>query len=213
MIKTNIKFIIIISVFFFCFKSYSLSENVDRIEIIGNERIPKETILMFADIKENEIINTQKINEILKNLYDSNFFENVTINFVENNLRISVTELPIIDKIVYNGIKAEKIKEAITKNLKLKPRSSYNTLILAEDNKVILNTLRDLGYYFSKIETFAEEKKDNKIDIRYEISLGEKAKIKKISFVGNKIFKDRKLINIIISEEYKFWKIISGKNF
>ena len=73
MIKTNIKFIIIISVFFFCFKSYSLSENVDRIEIIGNERIPKETILMFADIKENEIINTQKINEILKNLYDSNF--------------------------------------------------------------------------------------------------------------------------------------------
>ena len=37
-------------------------------------------------------------------------FENVTINFVENNLRISVTELPIIDKIVYNGIKAEKLK-------------------------------------------------------------------------------------------------------
>ena len=168
---------------------------------------------MFADIEENEIINTQKINEILKNLYESNFFKDVSVNFEENFLRITVTELPIIDKITYNGIKAKKIKEAITKNLKLKPRSSYNTLILAEDNKVILNTLRDLGYFFSKIETFAEEKKDNKIDIRYEISLGEKAKIKKISFIGNKIFKDRKLKNIIISEEYKFWKIISGKKF
>ena len=67
--------------------------------------------------------------------------------------------------------------------------------------------------FFSKIETFTEEKKDNKIDVRYEISLGEKAKIKKITFVGDKIFKDRKLINIIISEEYKFWKIISGKKF
>ena len=46
---------------------------------------------------------------------------------------------------------------------------------------------------FSKIETFTEEKKDNKIDVRYEISLGEKAKIKKITFVGDKILKIEKI--------------------
>ena len=45
------------------------------------------------------------------------------------------------------------------------------------------------------------------------IDLGEKAKIKKITFSGDKVFKDRKLKGIIISEEYKFWKFISGKKF
>ena len=43
--------------------------------------------------------------------------------------------------------------------------------------------------------------------------MGEKAKIQKISFIGNKIFKDRKLRRVIMSEEYKFWKFISGKKF
>ena len=43
--------------------------------------------------------------------------------------------------------------------------------------------------------------------------MGEKAKIQKISFIGNKIFKDRKLRRVIMSEEYKFWKFISGKIF
>ena len=213
MLKTYFKYTILIFIISILCKSYALSANVKEIKIIGNERIPNETILMFADVKENEHINNERVNQILKNLYGSNFFDEVTVNFNENTLIITVTELPIIDKITYNGIKAKKVKEAITKDLKLKSRSSYNTLILSEDNKKILNTLRDLGYFFSKIETFAEEKKDNKIDIRYEIDLGEKAKIKKISFVGNKIFKDRKLFNVIISEEYKFWKVISGKKF
>ena len=45
------------------------------------------------------------------------------------------------------------------------------------------------------------------------LKLGDKAKIKKISFIGDKIFKDRKLRSVIVSEEYKFWKFISGKKF
>ena len=40
-----------------------------------------------------------------------------------------------------------------------------------------------------------------------------KQKLKKITFIGNKIFKDKKLKSIIISEEYKFWKFISGKKY
>ena len=54
---------------------------------------------------------------------------------------------------------------------------------------------------------------DNKVNLIYNVDIGDKAKIKKISFIGNKIFKDRKLRSIIVSEEYKFWKFISGKKF
>ena len=49
--------------------------------------------------------------------------------------------------------------------------------------------------------------------VEYKIELGNKAKIGKISFLGDKIFKDKKLKSIIVSEEYKFWKFISGKKY
>ena len=66
---------------------------------------------------------------------------------------------------------------------------SHNLLVLTNIKKY----LKDIGYYFSEIEISVEELKDNKINIEYDITLGQKAKIKKISFIGDKIFKDRKL--------------------
>ena len=205
----------IFSILFFIFLSISIgySQVIKKIEILGNDRIPDETILMFSEIELNDFIDDKKINLILKNIYDSNFFENVSLNLKNETLFISVVELPVVEKIIYNGIKADKTLEAIKKNLKLKSRTSFDQIVLIEDREKILSVLRDLGYYFVTIETFVEDKNNNKIDIRYEIDLGEKAKIKKISFIGDKIFKDRKLRNVIISEEYKFWKFISGKKF
>jgi outer membrane protein insertion porin family len=213
MFNKQLKLSIFLFFIFFLYSKIVFSQVVKDIVINGNDRIPSETILMFSNVKIKDDINENKLNLILKDLYNSNFFEDVSINFENNVLRISVIELPVIENITYNGIKAQKVKDAITKNLKLRSRSSYDKIILIDDNNKIISVLRDLGYYFASIDTFIEEKENNKIDIRYEIDLGEKAKIKKISFIGDKVFKDRKLRNIIISEEYKFWKIISGKKF
>ena len=68
-------------------------------------------------------------------------------------------------------------------------------------------------YYYSTVDVFKENKNNNTLDLTYVINLGNKAKIKKITFSGDKIFKVRKLKSIIISEEYKFWKFISGKKY
>ena len=84
---------------------------------------------------------------------------------------------------------------------------------MKQDKNSISSSLRSLGYYFSKIDIFINDLDDNKIEITYKIDMGEKAKIKKISFIGDKIYKDKKLKRTIISEEYKFWKFISGKKF
>ena len=210
--KKNI-FFIIFSIYFFFIPILAFSQTLNKIEIKGNERIPNETILMFSNVEVGEIIDDNKLNLILKNLYESNFFKNVFVKINDGLLEIELIEYPIIEKISFNGIKAKKIVELITKNLELKSRSSFNSLILLNDRKKILSSLKNQGYYFAKVDTIIENKKDNKIDLTYEINLGDKAKIKKISFIGNKIFKDRKLISIILSEEFKFWKIVSGKKY
>ena len=149
----------------------------------------------------------------MKNIYESNFFSNVNVKLIENILQIDVSEFPVIENISYKGVKADKIKNVIFKDLKLKPRSSYNEIFLNEDKNKIQDSLRILGYFFSSVNISITQLDDNKVDLEYNIDLGKKSKIKKISFIGNKIFKDRKLKRIITSEEYKFWKFISGKKF
>ncbi len=130
------------------FSNFSIAEIVKKIEISGNQRIPNETIIMFSSVKVNDEINDIKLNEILKNLYDSNFFENVIVNFRDNNLKISVVEFPIIDEIIYKGIKAKKIQEQINNNLTLKPRSSFNKIVFLDDQKKILSTIKTTWLLF-----------------------------------------------------------------
>ncbi len=195
------------------FLSYSFSEIVKKIQITGNKRISDETILMFSRINEDQNFNSSTLNKILKNLYDSNFFSDVSVKFKEGIISIKVEEAPLIKDIKISGIKAKKFKKLIRESLILKPRGSFNNFSLSEEKKIIQSKLKSAGYYFSKIDPFVELLDDNMVSIDYRIDLGEKSKIGKISFIGDKVYKDKKLRSILVSEEYKFWKFISGKKF
>ena len=189
------------------------SEIVQRIEIEGNDRISKDTIKLFAEISLNENLNKNQINEILKRLYDTNYFKDVSVSFDNNLLLIKVLENPIIENITYEGIKAEKILDALKENALIKSRSSYNETILKEEKNRLQGVLKKLGYYDANVEIYISDEKNNLINLTLDFELGEKAKIKKILFVGNKIYKDSKLRRIIASSEYKFWKFLSGRKF
>jgi len=207
------RFFFLILLFFLNLSNPSFSEIVKKIVVEGNERISSETINIFSQISINDNLDPSEINNILKKIYISGFFEDVLVNFSNGILTIKVKENPIIQSITYEGVKANKIKDVITENLDLRERSSFNENLLLTDQNKILDNLRSLGYYFANVEVYKEDLQDNKVDIIYKINLGNKAKIGKISFLGNKVFKDNKLKRLIISEEHKFWKIISGKKY
>ena len=205
---------ILIFLFFALFNfKFAFAEIIKEVKIFGNERIPKETILMFADIKKNDSIDDIKANKILKDLYESNFFEDVSVKYENKILIISVKEFPIIEKIIIEGIKAKKFEEQIRQAFQFKPRASFNEYILNEEENLIKSILKSNGYYFSKVETYIENLDNNMVNIKYKVDLGNKAKIRKITFLGDKKFKNKRLKSIIVSEEYKFWKFISSKKF
>ena len=186
---------------------------LENIKILGNDRISKDTIKLFSKVSLNEKIDQNKLNEILKNLYETDFFSDVRVKIQDNTLTITVVENPIIEKINYEGVKANRILELLKEDALIKPRYSFNEIILKKEKFRLNQILKDLGYYKSTIEIFVNEEKNNLVNLTFNFDLGEKAKIKKIKFIGNKVFKDRKLRRIIASEEYKFWKFISGKKY
>ena len=189
------------------------SQIINKFQIEGNERIPDQTIQMLSNIKIGDDVSEKKLDELIKNLYETNFFKNISVSIDYDKLLLIVEENPIISTIKIRGIKAKRIKESISKNLSLREKSSFNEVKLNNEVKKLSNLLKDQGYMESNVEIFKEEISDNKINLIFDINLGENAKIKKISFIGNKVFKDQKLKRIIVSEEYKFWKFLSGKKY
>jgi len=209
MLKFFLQFVLF-SIFFF---SPTNSKNYEKIIVNGNERISNETILVFSEIQDNKPLDENSLNKILKKLYKSGFFKDVTVKIENDNLIIEVLENPIIQTVFIEGVKRKKTKESLYEILSLKNRSSYNEILIKKDEAAILNFLKEDGYYFSNVISSYQDLGDNKINILYQIDLGKKSKISKISFIGDKKFKDSTLKSIILSEEFRFWKFISGKKY
>ena len=208
--KNKIFFLIII---FFSISSAAFSEIINNIKVEGNKRVSDKSIEMFSNINIGDDVDQDELNQILKNVYDSNFFNDVKVTLQDNVLTIFVEESSLVENVIIKGPKSKTLIGDLEKNLKVKSRTSYNEILFLEDKKNITEALKQKGYFFSKVDVMIEELSDNKINLIYNVEIGDKAKIKKISFIGDKVFKDRKLRSVIVSEEYKFWKFISGKKF
>jgi len=195
------------------FVSNSLSEIVTSFKIQGNVRVSDSTIINFSDVKKNTNLDASDFNKVLKNLYSTNFFEDVSLNLENGILSINVKEYPIVQSIIFNGIKAEKFKDELYDQISLKEKNPYNKFLLKNDINLIKNIFKRSGYYFVEIKLDEKVNSNNTVDLIYNVNMGNKALIKKINFIGDKKYKDRKLHSVITSEEAKFWKFISKGKF
>ena len=202
-----------INIFLIFLSSFSYAEVVNKIEVNGNLRVSQETIEVLGDFNLGDDLDKNNLNQILKNLYTTDFFKDVNLSLKDNLLKISVVENPIIQSIFINGVKKKNLQEKLLELLSVKEKSSYISFKVDNDRKTILNALKSVGFYFVDIETQLVTNSNNTVDIIYDIDLGEKANIAKIKFTGNKKFKDRKLKNVITSEENKIWKVLSSKKY
>ena len=208
-----IKRFFFVIIFYFLIITNSFSEILKKFNIIGNERVSNETIIMFSKLKLGEEINQNKLNDALKELYSTNYFNDVLISSDNGDINISVSENPIIQSIKINGIKKDKIYENV-KNITSKlEKYPFVESKISDQVKLLKNILKSFGYYFVELKTSIVTNNNNTVDLIYDFELGEIAKIKKINFIGNKVFRDNTLRNVIVSEEDKFWKFITNNKF
>ena len=199
----------IVILFFFLINSV-YAEKIKKFEISGNKRISDETIIIFSGVDLNDEITKSKLDQAIKNLYQTNFFKNIILEFDNQILYLNVEENPIIENLQIEGIKKQSLVEFLKDKMQLSEMKSFDQQLLSSDLDLINNILKTNGYYFTKISSSKSLNEElNTIDLKINIELGEKAKIKKIIFLGEKIFKDKRLKEVIASGEHKFWKFIS----
>ena len=193
--------------------TFAYSEIVNDIKVNGNDRVSKETVILFSDIKKGDDIDNSTLNKSLKNLYETNFFEDVKVSFDNQVLLITVKELPVIQEIIINGIKRKTTVKEIKDAISLKEKNPFNQAQIKNDLNLILNLFKQTGYYLVDAKVKVVDNNNGTVNIVYDIDRGERASITKIEFIGDKKFKNRKLHSIITSEESKFWKFISNKKY
>ena len=189
------------------------AEIVKKIEVKGNDRISIETIKVYGEITIGNDYSTFNVNEVLKNLYNTNFFEDVKISLVNGILNIAVKEYATINSIDLQGEKSNAVKKSVLENLKLKPKESFIENRLSEDISMIKKIYATIGFNFVNVDTKIEKFDDNRINLVYLLDKGKKTDIAQINFTGDKKVKDKRLRDIIVSEEKKFWKFLSKNTF
>ena len=208
MIKILIKFLAI----YWILITFAFSEIIKEINITGNKRISNETVKVLGDLSLNNDFDNEKLNSSLKKLYNSNFFSDVKISLNKGILNINLIENPIIEDIEITGIKNKSFLESITDEIVLKNRMSFTENQLQKDIELIKNILKTNGFYFAKVvSSLSKNEQLNSVRLNIDIDRGQKARIKKIIFLGDKKIKDKKLLEVIASEEHQFWKFVSNK--
>src|SRR5210317_2047235 len=156
--------------------SHSYANIFNQINVTGNERISKETILVLSNLKTGINYDDNQLNQSLKSLFQSNFFKDINFDVLDNVLNISIVENPIIEDLEISGIKNKNIVELINNNIVLKNRKSFVKSDLLKDVNNILNILKSNGYYFAKVDPVLINNNElNSIRLEYKVELGDKA--------------------------------------
>ena len=201
--------------FFIFFIKISLvnAENIKSISVNGNDRITNETIIIFSKINIGDDLIISDLNKIINNLYETDFFKNVSVSLKNNILKIDVIENNLVQSVEINGVKNKKLKQALLDQLTLTEKRSYVEEKSIQESLKLSNFLKLSGYYFSNVDLKIQKNDNNTVNLIYNITLNKKAVVKKINFSGNKVFKSRLLSSIIVTEENKFWKFLSNKKY
>ena len=163
------KLFIVSLVFFVLLCTKSISEIVNKITVEGNQKVSAETIVIFGDVTLGKDYTQQELNLLIKKLFETTYFNNISVELENNELKIIVEENPIINTLVFKGENAKKYKETLRELLQLKEKSAFFSSNIKHDINLIKEFYRAQGFYFVKIEAQVEKLKNNRVNLIFTL--------------------------------------------
>lgn len=203
------KFLLTFICIFLFHINFSYAEILKDIDIKGNSRISKETILNIISFKKEKNYTINEINQFQKKLFESGFFKDIKIKIDSNKLNIFVIENPIISFFYINGVKNKEREDFFYDNLNLGQNKIYSDSLLKADLDKIQDIYKFFGYLDIKVKPNVSLLDNGNINLIIDVERGEKYSVNRIFFLGNKYFSNSTLRDVISSSEYGWWKFLS----
>src|SRR3546814_21111327 len=89
---------------------------IRRIDVEGNQRIERETVLSYMSFREGMLYDPSQIEASLQSLFATGLFADIGLRRDGDTLIVSVVETPLINPVAYEGNSAQKDKELNNKD-------------------------------------------------------------------------------------------------
>ncbi len=174
----------------------SAQEVVEKIEVVGNNRISKDTIAYYLTCREGDYYNEALLKKDFRVLWSTGFFSNLKIEEEDGQkgkvIKIYVEENPVIKNVIFKT--GKKVKEGdIVNKLKEKDEnivahSYYSPYKVQKAKKTIKELLEEKGLQAARLDTELISKGSDEVDLLFRIDEGPKLRVGEVVFVGkNKV--------------------------
>ena len=184
-------------------------DTIQSITVVGAQRLEAGTILSYIEMRAGDTYTQALADQALKDLYATELFSDASIRNDAGTVVISVTENPVINRIILEGNKRIK-NDKILPEIRLAPRQIFTRSKVRADTARIIELYKRQGRFAASVEPKTVELSQNRVDIVFEISEGPKSKVRQINILGNEKFDDGELKSEMVTKEARFFRFFSS---
>ena len=184
-------------------------QTIQSIQVTGAERLEPQTVLSYIKLRIGQSYSKASADAALKDLYETELFADVQISNDNGNVTIQVKENPVVNRIILEGNKRIK-DDKILPEIKVAPRQIFTRSKIRADVARIIELYKRQGRYAATVEPKMVMLDQNRVDIVFEITEGDKSKVRQINIIGNEHFSDGKLRGEMVTKQARFTRIFSS---
>ncbi|WP_421749293.1 outer membrane protein assembly factor BamA [Cognatishimia sp.] len=192
--QTAIAFSVLVSMGFLATPNMAEAQNYrfSTLLIEGNNRIEDAAIASYTGIARGQVVSAGDLNDAYQRILATGLFETVELVPSGNRLVIRVTEFPTINVVKFEGNRRLKddVLEAVIES---QSRRVLNPATAERDADAIAEAYAQSGRIAARVTPRVIRRSENRADLVFEIFEGSLAEIERLSFVGNRIYSDRRL--------------------
>jgi outer membrane protein insertion porin family len=187
------------------------SDIIQGILVEGNQRLEKQTVLSYLTVQQGQPFDQRELDTSLKVLFATGLFADVNFERRGNLLVVRVVENPIINRVSFEGNHAL-ADDKLSEEIQAKPRAIFTRARVQDDVHRMIELYRRSGRFAAQITPKIVEQPQNRVDLIFEISEGPVTGVRRINFIGNQAFSDKRLRSEIVTRESRFWRFFSSND-
>jgi outer membrane protein insertion porin family len=184
------------------FSAESAPQILCPIQVIGNRRIPKESIVARLFSHAGDPYDPAVVERDFNSLWNTGYFDNVRIEKVPGDnclqLEVYVREKPTISEIEYKGLNSFSVSDAMERMKKekvgLTVESQFDETRVKRAEVVLQEMLGEHGHQFAVIKTEVKTIPPARVALTFIVKEGPTVKVGKIAFTGNTALSHRQLV-------------------
>jgi outer membrane protein insertion porin family len=187
------------------------AQKTELITVEGNRRVEADTIRSYFKPGPNGALDAGGIDDGLKALIETSLFQDVRISRPGGRVVVTVVENAVIGRIAFEGNKKVK-DEQLSAEIQSKPRGTFSRPIVQSDAQRIAEIYRRSGRYDVHVTPEIIEQPNNRVDLVFTISEGQKTGVKSIEFIGNTAYSASRLKDVIKTHESNLLSFLGGND-